>query len=235
MSVHGDARVLAEEPLAVGRDLDADPGAQLGVLAADALRQTVADPRVLDVDRRTARLAQAVEQIGVLVPQHQRRVEELAGRVGELVEASLVIAKHQAAKSKRIGPSIVSGNDTGAPASSAARSGGHQPGSGSTSSFITTTYGVRAARTPALTGEANPWGGHPLSMITISWATSVVAWTAAMQARTRSDAASSVGITTVNSGCSPAGRRAPPVRAPGADMRLPGDGDRAQTSLGQRK
>src|ERR1700733_13857436 len=94
MSVHGDVRVLAEESLAVGRDLNADPGAQLGVLTADALRQTVADPRVLDVDRRTARLAQAVEQIGVLVPQHQRRVEELAGRVGELVDS---LARHREA------------------------------------------------------------------------------------------------------------------------------------------
>ena len=128
---------------------------------------------------------------------------------------SVVIAKHHAGKSNRIGPSIVSGNETAAPASSAARSGGHQPDSGSTSSFITTTYGVRAARTPALTGEAKPWGGQPLSMITISWATSVVAWTAAMHARTRSEAASSVGITTVTSGSSPAGRRPPPVRAPG--------------------
>src|SRR3984885_7634393 len=83
MPVHRDVRVLAQKPLAVGRDLDADPGVQFGVLASDAFRQTVADPGVLDVDRRTARLPQAVEQIGVLVPQDERWVEELAGRMGE--------------------------------------------------------------------------------------------------------------------------------------------------------
>ena len=87
MSVHRDARVLAEEALAVGGDLNADPGAQLGVLAADGLGQAVADPRRLDVDRRPAGRAQALQQVGVLVPEHQRRVEELAGGVGELVDA----------------------------------------------------------------------------------------------------------------------------------------------------
>jgi hypothetical protein len=49
------------------------------------------------------------------------------------------IAKHQAAKSVRIGPSTVSGNATAAPSSIAARSGSHQPANGSTSSVMTTT------------------------------------------------------------------------------------------------
>ncbi len=47
-------------------------------------------------------------------------------------------AKHQAAKSGRIAPSMVSGKATAAPWSSASRSGDHQPGSVATSSFITT-------------------------------------------------------------------------------------------------
>ena len=107
---------------------------------------------------------QPLQQVGVLIPDDERRGRRThPARARTRPPPPRVMAKHQAGKSKRIGPSTVRGKATAAPASRAARSGGHQPGSGSTSSFMTTTYGVRAARSPALTGEAKPCGGLPLS------------------------------------------------------------------------
>ena len=91
--------MLGEEALAVGGDLHPDPGGELGILAAHALGQPMADLGALDDERRAARLAQAVEQVGVLVPEHERRVEELAGRVGELLDG---FAPHREAPGREV-------------------------------------------------------------------------------------------------------------------------------------
>ena len=88
--------------------------------------------------RRVAGEPQALQQVGVLVPDDQVRVEELAVRDAVRSSVSRDTAKHHAAKSGRMAPSTVIGKVTAAPASSASLSGAHQPASVSTSSFMTT-------------------------------------------------------------------------------------------------
>jgi hypothetical protein len=160
--------VLGLEVGAVDLDARGQPRAQLRVLAGDGLRQPVADPGDRHVPRRVAGRAQALQQVGVLVPDDELGIEELPGATAYWSSASRPTAKHHAAKSSRMTPSTVSGKATAAPASMASRSGSHQPGSGSTSSFMTTAYGDWTARRPALTGCVKPWGGAPLSTMTSS-------------------------------------------------------------------
>ena len=96
--------MLAQEALTIEGDLGADPCAQLWILAHHGLRETVADVGALDEHRRASGPAQAKEQIGVLIPEGECGIEELPGSVSNSSIASRPIAKHQAAKSKRIGP-----------------------------------------------------------------------------------------------------------------------------------
>ena len=66
-----------------------------------------------DVLGRSAGLAQALEQVGVLVPDDQLGIEELAlGATANASSVSREIAKHHAAKSSRTAPSIVCGKAT---------------------------------------------------------------------------------------------------------------------------
>ena len=91
-----------------------------------------------DEHGRKPRLAQANEQISVLVPDAEPSIEELPASHPSRSIVACERAKHQAAKSVRMAVSMVVEKVTDAPASSPARSGSHQPGRGSTSHITTT-------------------------------------------------------------------------------------------------
>src|SRR5215210_3479887 len=70
------AAVLALERRLVAHDLLGDPRAQRPVVAHDRLRQPVPDARGGHVLGRAAGPAQALEEIGVLVPDDEFGIEE---------------------------------------------------------------------------------------------------------------------------------------------------------------
>ena len=104
---------------------------------------------------------------------------------------------------------------------SASRSGGHQPASVSTSSFITTQYAPRAARRPAVDrrGEALRRRAVVDDDDLVRDVRSCCAAPRRSGAGAR-DVASSVGMTIESSTSSPGARRRPPARRPGGRAML---------------